>query len=118
MPPASGSFGIDIMMIIPTSMNTLAKIAQGIGDNLTTRAASVIIKEQKKLLLAPREIPFSQIALENMLKLSKICNIFIAPPLFGYYSNAKTIEEMENFIIGKWFDAIGIKNSLFKRWGE
>ena len=114
--PASGSFGIDITFIIPTSMNTLAKIAYGISDNLITRAASVAIKEQKKLILAPRELPFSQIALENMLKLSKIPNVFIAPPVIAYYNKPKNIEDMEKFLIGKWFDLAGIENNLFKRW--
>ena len=114
--PASGSFGIDITFIIPTSMNTLAKIACGIADNLITRAASVAIKEKKKLILAPRELPFSEIALENMLKLSKLPNVFIAPPVIAYYNNPKNIEDMENFLIGKWFDLAGIENNLFKRW--
>ena len=114
--PASGSFGIDITFIIPASMNTLAKIAYGISDNLITRAANVAVKEQKKLILAPRELPFSQIALENMLKLSKIPNVFIAPPVIAYYNKPKNIEDMENFLIGKWFDLAGIENNLFKRW--
>ncbi|WP_281951025.1 UbiX family flavin prenyltransferase [Nitrosophilus kaiyonis] len=115
--PASGSFGIDAMMIIPCSMNTLAKIAVGISDNLITRAASVVIKEKKKLLIAPREIPFSSIALENMYKLS-LLNVIIAPPILGYYSEQKNLDDMENFIIGKWFDLIGIEHSLYKRWGK
>ncbi len=115
--PASGSFGVDAMMVVPCSMNTLAKIAVGISDNLTTRAASVIIKEKKKLLLAPRELPFSPIALENMHKLS-LLNVIIAPPVLGYYSQQKSLEEMEDFIIGKWFDLLGIENSLYKRWGK
>ena len=114
--PASGSFGIDITFIIPTSMNTLAKIACGIADNLITRAASVAIKEKKKLIIAPRELPFSEIALENMLKLSKLSNVFIAPPVIAYYNNPKNIEDMEKFLIGKWFDLAGIENNLFKRW--
>jgi 4-hydroxy-3-polyprenylbenzoate decarboxylase len=114
-PPASGSFGIDAMIIVPCSMNTLAKIAVGIADNLITRAASVMIKEQKKLLLAPRELPFSPIALENMLKLSRL-NVIIAPPVIGYYSEPKTLEDMEKFLIGKWFDLLGIEHNLYKRW--
>ncbi len=112
---ASGSFGVDATAIIPCSMNTLAKIACGIADNLVTRVASVALKEQKKLLLAPREMPFSAIPLENMLKLSRL-NVIISPPVMGYYSDASTIEEMERFIIGKWYDSLGIENSLYKRW--
>ncbi len=112
---SSGSFKTDAMCIIPCSMNTLAKISYGIADNLTTRTASVMIKERRKLLLAPREMPYSTIALENMLKLSSL-GVIIAPPVAGFYSNPKTIEEMENFFIGKWFDLLGIENNLFKRW--
>ena len=112
---ASGSFGVDAMIIAPCSMNTLAKIACGISDNLVTRCASVMIKEQKKLILAPREMPFSAIALENMQKLATL-GIIIAPPVMAYYSEQQTLDEMENFIIGKWFDLLGIQNNLYKRW--
>ena len=103
------------MMIAPCSMNTLAKIACGIADNLPTRAASVMIKERRTLLLAPREMPFSAIALENMLKLSRL-GVLIAPPVMAYYSKQTTLKEMEDFIIGKWFDLLGIENELYKRW--
>ncbi len=116
-PTASGSFKCDVMAIIPTSMNTLAKISCGISDNLITRTASVQIKEQRKLLLAPREMPFSAIALENMLKLARL-QVIIAPPVLGYYANIEKLEQMEDFIIGKWFDLLGIEHKLFKRWGE
>ena len=112
---ASGSFGVDAMIIAPCSMNTLAKIACGISDNLVTRCAAVMIKEQKKLILAPREMPFSAIALENMHKLATL-GIIIAPPVMAYYSEQQTLEEMENFIIGKLFDLLGIENKLYKRW--
>jgi len=112
---ASGSFGCDMMIVLPCSMNTLAKISCGIADNLTTRAASVMIKERKKLLLSPRELPYSAIALENMLKLSKL-GVLIAPPVLGYYSNPESLSDMEDFLIGKWFDLLGIKNNLYKRW--
>jgi len=112
---ASGSFAVDAMIIAPCSMNTLAKIACGISDNLITRCAAVMIKEQKKLILAPREMPFSPIALENMQKLS-IIGVSIAPPVLAYYSKQQTLEDMENFIIGKWFDLLGIKNDFYKRW--
>ncbi len=114
---ASGSFKCDAMIVLPCSMNSLAKIACGIGDNLTTRTASVMIKEQRKLILAPREMPFSAIALENMLKLAQL-QVIIAPPVLGYYSNPSTLEDMEDFLIGKWLDLIGVEHDLFKRWGE
>jgi len=114
-PVASGSFPSDAMIIAPCSANTLAKISCGIADNLITRAASVMIKEQRTLLLAPREMPFSAIALENMLKLSRL-GIIIAPPILGYYSKQKSLDEMEDFIIGKWFDLLKIEHNLYKRW--
>ncbi|MGM0624004.1 MAG: UbiX family flavin prenyltransferase [Campylobacterota bacterium] len=112
---ASGSFGAHMMAIIPTSMNTLAKISCGIADNLVCRAASVMLKERRTLLLAPREMPFSPIDLENMHKLSQL-GVIIAPPVVAYYSQIKTLEDMENFLIGKWYDQLGIEHDLFKRW--
>jgi len=112
---ASGSFKADKMAIVPCSMNTLAKISVGISDTLITRAFSVMLKENKQILIAPREMPFSQIALENMLKLSKM-NIIIAPPVNGYYSNPTSIDDIDNFLIGKWLDLLNIDNSLYKRW--
>ncbi|MDD2267126.1 UbiX family flavin prenyltransferase [Sulfuricurvum sp.] len=114
---ASGSYGADAMIITPCSMNTLAKIACGIADNLITRAAAVMIKERRTLILAPREIPFSPIALENMHKLSML-GVIIAPPVLAYYGEQNSLEEMENFMIGKWFDLLGIPNDLYKRWSD
>ena len=113
--PASGSFGVEAMLLAPCSTNTLAKIACGISDTLITRAAAVMIKEQRKLVIAPRELPFSAIVLENMLKLARL-GVVIAPPIVGYYAQPKTLEDMENFVIGKWFDALGVANTLYKRW--
>ena len=112
---ASGSFGVDKMAIIPTSMNTLAKIACGISDCLLTRVASVMIKERKTLLLAPREMPFSGIALENMLKLSNY-GVIISPPILGYYAKTETLEDMQKFLIGKWLDSLKIPNQIYQRW--
>ncbi|MFT7880017.1 MAG: UbiX family flavin prenyltransferase [Sulfurimonas sp.] len=114
---SSGSFRVDATAIIPCSMNTLAKIACGISDNLSTRVAAVALKEQRKLLLAPRELPFSAIALENMQKLATL-GVIIAPPVMGYYSESDSLEEMERFIIGKWYDALGIENNVYERWGD
>ncbi len=114
-PIASGSFHVDKMIIIPCSMNTLAKCAVGISDSLITRAFTVMLKEKRDIILAPREMPLNSIALENMLKLSNL-GVTIAPPILGYYSTQQTLDEMENFLIGKWFDLLKIDNNLYKRW--
>lgn len=112
---ASGSFVCEAMAVIPCSQNTLAKIACGISDTLITRAASVMIKEQRKLLLSPREMPLSPIVLENMLKLSRI-GVVVAPPIMGYYAG-KNLKEVEEMLIGKWCDSLGIAYD-YKRWGD
>ena len=114
-PIASGSFGADAMIILPCSMNTLAKCAVGISDSLITRAFNVMLKEKKNIIIAPREMPYNTLQLENMHKLSQL-GVGIAPPMLGYYSNQQSLEEMELFIIGKWYDLLGIKNNLYKRW--
>ena len=116
-PIASGSFNAQAMAIIPTSMDALAKISCGISDTLLTRSASVIIKERKTLLLAPREMPLNAIVCEQMRNLA-LLGVIIAPPIIAYYSYPKNLEEMENFIYGKWLDILGIPNSLFTRWKE
>ncbi|BDQ29585.1 UbiX family flavin prenyltransferase [Helicobacter ailurogastricus] len=115
-PIASGSFGIDAMAVIPASLNTFSKIAHGICDDLLTRCASVVLKEQKKLLIAPRELPLHAIALENLLKLAQ-AGAIIAPPFLTYYTKPKDLESMELFLVGKWFDSLGIGNDLYQRWG-
>jgi 4-hydroxy-3-polyprenylbenzoate decarboxylase len=112
---ASGSYKVDAMIIIPCSMNTLAKCSVGICDSLITRAFSVMLKERRNIILAPREMPYSTIALENMTKLSTL-GVTIAPPVIGYCSKQQTLDEMENFMIGKWFDLLNIDNDLYKRW--
>ena len=112
---ASGSFICDSMAIIPCSQDTLAKIACGISDTLLLRAASVMIKENRKLLLAPREMPFSAIALENMLKLSRL-QVVIAPPILAYYTG-ESLEDVEQLLIGKRCDSLAIPYH-YKRWGD
>ncbi len=114
---SSGSFQTDALIIVPCSMNTLAKCTVGISDTLITRVFSVMLKEKRDIVIAPREMPYNTIQLENMTKLSRL-GVSIAPPAIGYYSEQQTLEDMENFIIGKWFDILNIKHNLFKRWGE
>ncbi len=112
---ASGSFKVDKMIILPCSQNTLAKCTVGISDSLITRAFTVMLKEKRDIVIAPREMPLNSISLKNMLKLSKL-GVIIAPPVLGYYSSQQTLEDMENFLIGKWLDLLKIDNNLYKRW--
>jgi len=114
---SSGSFKTDGLIILPCSMNTLAKCALGLSDNLITRTFSVHLKEKRKIILAPREMPYNSIQLEHMLKLSNL-GVIIAPPVLGYYSKISNLEEMEKFLIGKWFDLFGIEHNLYRRWGN
>jgi 4-hydroxy-3-polyprenylbenzoate decarboxylase len=114
--PASGSYKNNIMIIIPCSMKTLAAIANGYADNLITRAADVIIKERRKLILVVRESPFSAIHLENMLKLSKL-GVVIAPPIPSYYMKPKSIKEINEYFVGRILDHIGVESDI-KRWGD
>jgi len=115
-PPASGSYKVNAMIIIPCSMKTLASIANGYADNLITRAADVMIKENRKLILVVRESPFSAIHLENMLKLSKL-GVLIAPPIPSYYIKPKNIDELNEYFVGRILDHVGIESGI-KRWGE
>lgn len=117
-PISSSSFSTNGMVIIPCSMNTIAKLANGIADNLLLRVADVQIKVKNKLVLVPRETPLSQIHLGNMLKLSRIQSIFILVPVLTYYHKPKNLEQMENFVIGKILDILDIKNDLYKRWED
>ncbi|MCX2683005.1 UbiX family flavin prenyltransferase [Campylobacter sp. MIT 21-1685] len=112
---ASGSFGIDKTIIAPCSISTLAKINAGFAQSLLTRAAAVALKERKTLILAVREMPFSTLSLEHMTKLSTM-GVCIAPPIYASYSKAKNLEELEDFIVGKWLDLLGIKHNIFQRW--
>jgi len=112
---SSGSFKTDGMIIIPCSMKTLASIANGYDDNLISRAASVTIKENRKLVIVPRETPLSQIHLSNMLKLAKI-GVTILPAMPGFYHRPKTINDLILHIVGKTLDQFDISNEIFKRW--
>lgn len=112
---ASGSSGYEAMIIAPCSSNTLAKVAAGICDNLLLRAAAVMLKEQRKLIVAPREMPFSPLSIKHMNKLSGL-GVMFAPPMIAHYSKPLSLNDAENFIIGKWLDCLNIKNNLFKRW--
>ena len=114
--PSSGSYKIEKMIVVPCTMKTLSAIANGYADNLITRAADVMIKEQRKLILIVRESPFSAIHLENMLKLARL-GVVIAPPVPSYYIKPKSVDELIEFTVGRILDQLGIDSGI-KRWGS
>jgi 4-hydroxy-3-polyprenylbenzoate decarboxylase len=116
-PVASGSNPPDAMVICPCSMGTLAAIAQGLADKLIERAADVVLKENRKLILVPRETPFSAIHLENMLRLSR-AGAVILPPNPGFYHHPKSVEDIVDFVVARILDQLAVPHQLMKRWGE
>lgn len=116
-PPASGSSVADAMVVCPCTMGTLASIASGTSDNLIHRAADVIIKERRPLILVPRETPLSSIHLENMLKLSNI-GVTILPPNPGFYQGVATVDDLVNFVVARILDQLDIDNQLSPRWAD
>lgn len=114
-PISSGSSLVDAMIVIPCSMKTLSGIAHGYGNNLVERAADVMIKESRTLILVPRETPFNTIHLKNMLSLSEV-GVKIIPPIPAFYSHPTNIDQIIDFVIGKILDSLGIENKLYKRW--
>ena len=114
-PISSGSFLTDGMIVAPCSVRTLAAIAHGHGDNLVHRAADVILKERRKLVLMVRETPLSDIHLENMLKLSRM-GVVIVPPVPAFYTSPQTLDEMINHIVMRALDSFGIHVDVANRW--
>ena len=114
-PISSGSFLTDGMIVAPCSVRTLAAIAQGHGDNLVHRAADVILKERRKLVLMVREAPLSDIHLENMLKLSRM-GVIVTPPVPAFYTNPHTLDDVINHIVMRALDALGIHVDVASRW--
>lgn len=114
---ASGSFRTEGMIVVPCSMGSIAAIATGISRNLIQRAADVCIKENRKLVLVPRETPLSSIHLENMLKLSRM-GVCVLPAMPGLYHFPKTVDDMFNFVVTKILDQFDIDTQLIQRWKE
>ena len=112
---SSGSFITLGMVVVPCSMRTLSAIAHGLGDNLIHRAADVILKERRKLVLVPRESPFNDIHLENMLKLSRM-GVVILPPLPAFYNHPQTIDDILNHITMRILDQFDIHLDVMNRW--
>lgn len=116
-PVASGSNPPDAMIVCPCSMGTLAGIAQGLSDNLIERAADVVLKEGRKLVLVPRETPFSAIHLENMLRLNR-AGAVILPPSPGFYHHPQSVQDIVDFVVARVLDQVGVSHTLMQRWGE
>ncbi|OGA01212.1 MAG: aromatic acid decarboxylase [Betaproteobacteria bacterium RIFCSPLOWO2_02_FULL_62_17] len=116
-PVASGSNTADSMVICPCSMGTLAAVAAGLSDSLIERAADVMLKEKRKLVLVPRETPFSVLHLENMLRLAH-AGAVILPANPGFYHHPKSLDDMVDFIVARILDQLGVKHQLLERWGE
>ena len=114
--PASGSFKNEGMLIVPCSMKTVVGINSGYTDNLILRSADVAIKEQRKLVLAVRESPLSQIHLRNLYELSKIPNVRIIPPMLTFYHMPESIDDMVNHIAAKLLEPFGIEMEGYRRW--
>ena len=115
--PASGSARSAGMVICPCSMGTLGTIASGAMQNLIHRAASVALKEERRLVLMPRETPLSAIHLRNMLTLREAgaTILFLAP---GFYHGAETVDDLVDFVVGRTLDQLGLENTLTRRWGQ
>ena len=116
-PYASGSAKVDAYIVCPCSMGTLGTIASGAMSNLIHRAASVAMKEERKLVLMPRETPLSAIHLQNMLTLRQAgaTILFLAP---GFYHGAETVDDLVDFVVARCLDQLGLENALIRRWGE
>lgn len=114
---ASGSGAVDAMIVVPCSMGTAGRIAAGLSGNLLERAADVMLKERRPLVLVPRETPFNTIHLENLLRLSQ-AGAVILPAMPGFYHGPEKIDDLVNFVVGKILDQLEIPHQLFARWGE
>jgi flavin prenyltransferase len=116
-PFASGSAGWDAMVIVPCSMSTCARVAQGISDTLLTRAADVMIKERRSLVIVPRETPLSVIHLENLTTLAR-AGAMILPAMPSFYGKATTFDGLVDTVVSRTLDHLGVPADLTTRWGE
>jgi 4-hydroxy-3-polyprenylbenzoate decarboxylase len=114
-PPASGTWSVKAMIVVPATMNTVAAIHAGLSDTLLLRAADVTMKEGRTLILVPRETPFSTIHLKNLMELSQ-AGVRILPANPGFYHRPKSIDDVVDFIVAKILDQLGVKHTLVKPW--
>ena len=112
---SSGSYPLDGMMVVPCSMNTLAHIAHGLEHNLVTRAVAVNLKQERKVVLVPRESPLSLLQLENMHR-AKLAGCSILPPNMSFYTNPRTIDDLIEQLVGKIFELFEIRHHLYPAW--
>ncbi|GMV80403.1 MAG: flavin prenyltransferase UbiX [Planctomycetota bacterium] len=115
--PASGSFRIGAMAIVPCSMACAGKLAHGVGGDLIERAAEVMLKEKRPLVLVPRETPLSAIHLENLAKLAML-GVTVMPAAPGFYGKPQTIADLVDFVVARVLDHLGVEHGLGPRWGE
>lgn len=116
-PVASGTGSPASMVICPASGGTLSAIACGASNNLIERAADVALKERRQLILVPREAPYSEIHLENMLKLTRM-GAMVLPASPGFYQRPRTLEDLVDFVVARLMDQLGVEQGLLPRWGE
>jgi 4-hydroxy-3-polyprenylbenzoate decarboxylase len=116
-PIASGSSPPDAMIVVPCSMGTLSRISSGNSGNLLERAADVMLKEGRPLVLVPRETPLNAIHLENMLKLARL-GVRMVPAMPAFYQHPESLDDLVNFVVGKVLDSVAVEHDLFRRWGN
>ncbi len=116
-PLSSGSYRIQALAIVPCSMGSIGRIAHGVSDDLIARAADVMIKERRRLIVAPRETPLSALHLENLLALARL-GVTVLPASPGFYGRPRTVSEMVDFIVARAMDHLGLEHALGPRWGE
>lgn len=114
---ASGSHRTDAMVVAPCSMGFLASVANGMADDLPERAADVMLKERRPLVLVPRETPLSLVHLRN-LTLAAEAGAIIVPAMPAFYTKPESVDDLVNFVVGKVLDVLDVEHHLFKRWGE
>ena len=116
-PVASGSAKVDAMVVCPCTMSTLSQIACGASSNLMERAADVMLKERRKLVIVPRETPFSDIHLENMLRLSRM-GVVVMPANPGFYNKPESVSDIVDFMVARILDQLDIEQDLLPAWGQ